>query len=52
MPSETVRSLEQADEWFRSHSSGRVRCERPDGRTAEVETYPDAKAFFEEPPQS
>lgn len=46
MATETVYSLKDAEEWFLSHSSGSVECVK-DGASAVVETYPEAKAFFE-----
>lgn len=43
----TVHSVEEAMEWFLSHSGGSVRCQRPDGSDLIVDCFPDAKAFFD-----
>ena len=41
-----VYSLEEARDWFLSHSSGSVMCQKPDGSKKMVDCYPDAAAFY------
>lgn len=45
---DTVYSLDEAKDWFLSHSSGSVRC--VDEKAAQIiaTTYLEAKSFFEE----
>lgn len=43
----TVRSVNEAKEWFMRHSSGKVLCKRDDDSERFVDCFPDAKAFFE-----
>jgi hypothetical protein len=51
----TVRTIEEAKEWFATHSTGSLFCERTCvdetgvfGLVKEVNTFPEAKAFFED----
>lgn len=41
-----VFSLDEARDWFLSHSSGSVMCVKGDEQR-ECNCYPDAKAFYE-----
>jgi hypothetical protein len=43
-----VYSIDEAMEWFLSHSSGTVLCVRKDGQQKECSSFPEARAFFEE----
>lgn len=40
-------TLEEALEFFLTHSSGNIMCEKENGEQKECNCYPDAKAFFE-----
>ena len=42
-----VFSLEEAEKWFLTHSSGQIRCVRGDGAEMTVGTYPEALAFYD-----
>lgn len=42
---ETVRTLEEAREWFVAHSSGWVKC-KSNGLLFLAKSYPEAENFF------
>lgn len=42
----TVHNKDEAMQWFLSHSSGTVTCERADGTQKECNSYPEAERFF------
>jgi hypothetical protein len=42
------RTKNAAMKFFLRHSSGSITVEGKDGKTAEVDCYPDAVAFFDE----
>lgn len=41
-----VQSVEEAQDFFLSHSSGECCCRKADGTEKNVDNYADAKAFF------
>ena len=43
-----ARSTDEAMKWFLSNSVGGCLCERCDGKAKTCQSFPEAKAFFEE----
>lgn len=41
-----IHTIEEAQNWFLSHSSGSVECVRRDGKRKVVDNYPDAEKFL------
>lgn len=44
-----VNSLDEAQDWFLTHSSGQVMCIRADGAEQIAGSFPEAKAFYGAP---